>query len=77
LVTILHIGVLCIQGAVTEHIRALEKTFSESQIPGEAIKIRTPEDINRIDAIIIPGGESTTISNILHIGNHAISTDLY
>ena len=65
MVTILRIGVLCIQGAVSEHLHALTQTFSEMGVSGSAIDIRTISDLKDIDAAIIPGGESTTISRIL------------
>jgi pyridoxal 5'-phosphate synthase pdxT subunit len=65
LVRILQIGVLCIQGAISEHHQALTQTFSEMGIAGTSVNIRKPEDVNDIDAIIIPGGESTTIARIL------------
>ena len=65
MVRILRIGVLCIQGAISEHHQALTQTFSEMGIAGTSVNIRKPEDVNDIDAIIIPGGESTTIARIL------------
>ena len=34
-------------------------------ITGKSVNIRKPEDVNDIEAIIIPGGESTTIARIL------------
>jgi 5'-phosphate synthase pdxT subunit len=66
LVTILTIGVLCIQGAVSEHHHIITETFSEMGISGKAINIRKKEELHTIDAMIIPGGESTTISRILY-----------
>jgi len=53
------IGVLALQGAVTEHMQVL------SALDTEAIPIRTPSDLDGLDALIIPGGESTTISKLL------------
>lgn len=43
-----------LQGAFVEHKRALEKLTFNRRI--EAILVRTPEDLNRCDALIIPGG---------------------
>jgi len=54
------IGILALQGAFVEHKRALEKLTFNKRI--EAILVRTPEDLSRCDALIIPGGESTTIA---------------
>ncbi|MBC8511987.1 MAG: pyridoxal 5'-phosphate synthase glutaminase subunit PdxT [Dehalococcoidia bacterium] len=53
------IGVLALQGAVAEHIRAL------STLNTEAIPIRLPSELNGLDALVIPGGESTTIAKLL------------
>lgn len=53
------IGVLALQGAVAEHIRAL------SALNTEAIPIRLPSDLDGLDALVIPGGESTTIAKLL------------
>jgi 5'-phosphate synthase pdxT subunit len=65
LVTILRIGVLCIQGAVSEHHQAITRTLSEMGISGSVNNVRNPKDIINIDALIIPGGESTTIAKII------------
>ncbi len=53
------IGVLALQGAVTEHIQIL------SALDTEAVPIRLPSELDGLDALIIPGGESTTISKLL------------
>ncbi len=49
------IGVLALQGAFSKHIEML-KTLGVL-----AIEVRTPKDLEKCDALIIPGGESTTI----------------
>ncbi len=48
------IGVLALQGDVIEHVKMLR------ELGVEAIEVRTPEDLAQVDALIIPGGESTT-----------------
>ncbi len=53
------IGVLALQGAVAEHIRILELCGAE------VIPIKKPEEIDRIQALVIPGGESTTIGKLM------------
>ena len=66
----LTIGVLALQGAFSEHIQLLRKAAAalQSQSPFAAaiqwsfIEIRTPVELDVCDALIIPGGESTTIS---------------
>jgi len=58
------IGILAIQGDVTENIRATRKALEESSIDGKVIPVKTPEEISKVDGIIIPGGESTTIGQL-------------
>lgn len=65
MVKIKTIGVLSIQGAVSEHIAAMNQALQQEDIQGNTILVRQPADIERIDALILPGGESTTISRIL------------
>ena len=60
------IGVIGIQGAVSEHIASTEKALRETNILGKIFVIKNKQEINEIDALIIPGGESTTISRILY-----------
>jgi 5'-phosphate synthase pdxT subunit len=58
------VGVLALQGAFYEHIQLLKKAVSEqsSTTQWEFIEVRTPQELDRCDALILPGGESTTIS---------------
>lgn len=55
------IGVLALQGAFAEHTRMLER------LDTEAVEIRKKEDLvrNRLDGVILPGGESTVIGMLL------------
>ena len=50
------IGVLALQGDFREHIRAVSSAGHES------IAVRRPEELNEVEALILPGGESTTIA---------------
>jgi 5'-phosphate synthase pdxT subunit len=59
------IGVIAIQGAVEEHVVALEKTLAERGERGEVITIKQRGLIESCDAIVIPGGESTTIGRLM------------
>jgi 5'-phosphate synthase pdxT subunit len=52
------IGVLALQGAFREHIEALRK------LGAEAVEVRLPEQLEGLDGLIIPGGESTTIGKL-------------
>lgn len=53
------IGVLALQGAVTEHLQALNKLG----ITASAVKL--PADLDGLDRLIIPGGESTAIGRLI------------
>ena len=50
------IGVLALQGDFEAHSRAL------CELGAEAHKVRTPHDLEHLDGVVIPGGESTTMS---------------
>ena len=56
------IGVLAIQGDYAAHVLALEKSGAR------AVLVRKPEDLDGIDGLIIPGGESTTFLKLLERG---------
>ena len=53
------IGVLALQGDVREHARALASAGAE------AVRVRTPAELDDVDGLVIPGGESTTIGKLL------------
>ena len=55
----MEIGVLAIQGDFAEHIAVLSK------LGVEAREIRLPEHMDSLDGLIIPGGESTTLSRLM------------
>ena len=52
------IGVLALQGDFAEHIRALKR------LGAETVEVRLPGDLDGLDGLIIPGGESTTIGKL-------------
>ncbi|MEM0117311.1 MAG: pyridoxal 5'-phosphate synthase glutaminase subunit PdxT [Conexivisphaerales archaeon] len=58
------IGVLGVQGDVEEHISAAKKAIEEERIDGEVKVVKTPQDVDAIDAIMLPGGESTAIGSL-------------
>jgi 5'-phosphate synthase pdxT subunit len=60
------IGIVGIQGAISEHFFSFENVIKKFNINGEIVLVREPLQIDKIDALIIPGGESTTISNLLY-----------
>jgi pyridoxal 5'-phosphate synthase pdxT subunit len=53
------VGVLSLQGDVAEHVRMLE------HLDARTVRVRRPEELARIDALVLPGGESTTIEKLL------------
>ena len=59
------IGLIAIQGDVEEHVRAMEKALAEQGEKGEVVKIKHQGIVKSCDAIIIPGGESTTIGRLM------------
>jgi 5'-phosphate synthase pdxT subunit len=62
------VGVLAVQGAVSEHLDALRRAAEEKGLDVEAIAVRTAKDLEGTSGIILPGGESTTISRLLRSG---------
>ena len=60
------VGVLALQGNVSEHIDAFAAAFRQRG-SGEAsvIEVRSPADLSGCAALAIPGGESTTISRLI------------
>ena len=55
------IGVLALQGDVREHLHALEDSGAD------ALGVRRPEELGKVDGLVLPGGESTTMSRLLKI----------
>lgn len=59
------IGVLALQGGVREHLEALEAAGAT------AVPVRRASEVAAVDGLVLPGGESTTMSNLL------LAFDLY
>ena len=55
------VGVLALQGDVREHITAFERCGCRT------MSVRLPEDLEAVDALALPGGESTTMSRLLRV----------
>jgi 5'-phosphate synthase pdxT subunit len=53
-------GVLALQGDFREHDRVL------ADLGASPVEVRTPEDLSRVDVLVIPGGESTAIGKLAH-----------
>jgi len=63
----LRIGVLALQGDFEAHLKALQSAASELGIEIEAKPIRLPMQLEGLDGIILPGGESTTIGKLMEL----------
>ncbi len=53
------VGILALQGDVREHARSV------AELGSTPVEVRTPADLETVDALILPGGESTTMSLLL------------
>ncbi|MCV3296987.1 MAG: pyridoxal 5'-phosphate synthase glutaminase subunit PdxT [Oenococcus sp.] len=53
------IGVLALQGAVSEHVKALEKSGAQ------AVTVKHPAELSGLDGLVLPGGESTTMRRLM------------
>lgn len=53
------IGVLSVQGAVSEHLELLKRCGAD------AVAVKKPADLEGLDGLVIPGGESTTIGKLM------------
>jgi len=66
MVTKKKIGIIGIQGAVSEHFNSLKLILEKRKFSDNIIIVRRKEDFRELDGLIIPGGESTTISRVLY-----------
>jgi len=57
------IGILALQGDFIEHIKVIQK------LGAQTVSVRQPEQLEGLDGLIIPGGESTTILKLMHSYN--------
>ena len=53
------IGILALQGAFRAH------ELSVRRLGADTLQVRTPDDLDRVGALVMPGGESTTMSHLL------------
>jgi 5'-phosphate synthase pdxT subunit len=63
------VGVLALQGDVEENIKATTDALRETNMKGKVISVRYPDEILKVDGLIIPGGESTVMGLLLSIKN--------
>jgi 5'-phosphate synthase pdxT subunit len=55
----MNVGILALQGAFREHRRAF------GRLGVDASEVRLPRDLSRVQALVIPGGESTTMAQLM------------
>lgn len=70
----MRVAVIGVQGDVEEHVLITRKAMKNLGINGEVIATRKNGVVSRSDAVIIPGGESTTISKLIF--EDSISTEI-
>ena len=63
----MRIGVIAIQGNVEEHVSAIMEASKQAKRKVEVIKIKHKGSVPACDALIIPGGESTTIGRLMEL----------
>ncbi len=61
----MRIGVIAIQGDVSEHVEALERALDERGNEAEIVAIKHRGIVPECDALVLPGGESTTLGKLL------------
>jgi pyridoxal 5'-phosphate synthase pdxT subunit len=56
------IGVLAVQGNFREHVAVLRR------LGVDVVEVRRPEQLEGLDGLVVPGGESTAIRRLMHVG---------
>ncbi len=61
----MRIGILALQGDVIEHLNATKLAVEKLKVKCEVVEVRTKKELNGLNGLIIPGGESTTLMKLL------------
>ncbi len=61
----MRIGVIAIQGDVEEHVNAMQRALDQAGCRADVIKIKHKGPVPTCDALILPGGESTTLGRLM------------
>lgn len=70
------LAVIGVQGAVDEHVHAAQEALRRTGLAGTATAVRTADALAQCDGVLLPGGESTTISRLLlRSGMHDVLVD--
>ena len=62
---VLKIGVLALQGDFALHVKALQRCTEDGGPAVDVVEVRKPEELEGLDGLVIPGGESTTLLNLM------------
>lgn len=65
----LTVGILGFQGDIEEHLKAARHAMDRKGLKGRVEAVRGSSDVQRADAIIIPGGESTVIGMLANLND--------
>ena len=68
----LKVGILSIQGDIEENANAIKESFKELGIEGGIVYMKDLSDLDELDGLIIPGGESTVIGMILFLQGNQV-----
>jgi len=71
----MHAGVIAVQGDVSEHADAVRRAADAHDVDCEVTDIRTSGIVPDCDVLLMPGGESTTISRLL--ADDGIDTEIH
>ena len=68
------IGILGLQGDIEENITASEDALEHMKVRGTVKAVRYSEEFEKVDGLILPGGESTVMSNLIAIQGGTLQT---
>ncbi|MCX6695111.1 MAG: pyridoxal 5'-phosphate synthase glutaminase subunit PdxT [Candidatus Altiarchaeota archaeon] len=58
-------GVLDVQGDITEHLDVIRVAAENTGVSAEVVIVNTSKEVEKLDALVIPGGESTTLGKLV------------
>ncbi len=61
------IGILSLQGSVIEHVSTMQEAVAKLNLKASVREVKTKKELKDVDALVIPGGESTTIGKLINM----------
>jgi len=61
----MRVGILALQGDVSEHLVAMRNAMGKMSVSGEVIEVKRKNGLKDLDSLVIPGGESTAIGKLI------------